>query len=71
MNRLHMQKIIVSYKHSINEESAVSVFSLVKNKEIQQLYFQPSAHTNLGQAIAIDFSPDSTQFAVAFSSGKV
>ena len=39
-------------------ESCVSVFSVLKHKEIQRLYFEQSDFIELGQALTASYNPD-------------
>lgn len=64
-------RILISYRNVKSKVSTVMLFSLNKNKIIQKLEFVPSFYQELGQAVAVEFSPDHSRFAVVFTSGKI
>jgi len=70
-NREQPHRLLLCYKNRQSISSAVLVFSLRKNKEVQSLEFLPAFSAEIGKAIGCEYSPDLKAFAVAFSSGEI
>ncbi len=61
-----MHRMLISY-----EETAVIIYSLNKNREIQQINFG-EFDMDKGKALAVEFlTPDGEQFLIGFSSGII